>query len=284
MEIDEHDFSVKADGDKTTFERKSKMETRALVFDQEKCVGCKICFEVCPFDAISIGATGATSTRVIDQPTIVIDPEKCLLCGICVGTCLFDALDMLLDGTSIKDSGDILNYAGSFEFDETKCTFKDEETKSLCKDCEEACPTDAIKCKITGEEDNAKNTIDFEKRLCIYCKVCEKACEKEAIKVEKVFEGEISLDQDTCQGCGLCIEICPSNALTFPRPEIGEVLEKIAVDDDTCIYCEACINVCPVDVIKVKRSKIKYEKGQDQAWSNTWKEAFKKLAEEGVER
>ncbi len=46
MEIDELDFSVKIDGDKTLFERKSKMETRTLVFDQEKCVGCKICFEV----------------------------------------------------------------------------------------------------------------------------------------------------------------------------------------------------------------------------------------------
>ena len=284
MEIDELDFKVKVDGNKTTFERKSKMETRTLVFDQEKCVGCKICFQACPFDAITLGATGATSTRIIEQPTIVIDPEKCLLCGICVGACLFDALDMVLDGESIKDTGDILSYAGKFEFDKTKCAFKDEEAKTLCSDCEVACPTDAIKCKITGTGKNAKNTLDFEKRLCIYCKVCEKACPTDAIKVEKVFKGEISLDQDRCQGCGLCIEICPSNTLSFPRAKVGETLEKITVDDETCIYCEACVNVCPVDAIIVKRNEIQYEKEPERAWTNTWKDAFKKLVEEGVEK
>lgn len=72
--------------------------------------------------------------------------------------------------------------------------------------------------------------------------------------------------------------------MTFPRPEVGETLEKIAVDDDTCIYCEACVNVCPVDAIIVKRNKIRYEEGQDRAWSSTWKDAFKKLVTEGVER
>ncbi|MFQ6137380.1 MAG: 4Fe-4S binding protein [Candidatus Hydrothermarchaeales archaeon] len=284
LEIDELDYSVKVDEGKTTFERKSQMETRSLIFDKEKCTGCQMCFTVCPFDAIEVGAAGAFARGVIDQPTIVIDPEKCLLCGICVGACLFDALDMMIGGTSIKDSGDCLRFAGIFDFDEEKCTFKDKEAKTLCIDCEEACPTDAIKCKIVGEGKNARNTLDFDERLCIYCKVCERACDEDAIKVEKVFDGEIAVDLDKCQGCGLCVEVCPSEAIVFPKPEVGETADKLVIDDEICIYCDACVNVCPVDAIEVKRKRVKYRKDIERAWTKVWKDAFNKLADEGVEK
>lgn len=41
-----------------------------------------------------------------------------------------------------------------------------------------------------------------------------------------------------CQGCGLCVSICPSRALS---PENRQVLWRA----DLCLDCERCIQICP---------------------------------------
>ena len=56
--------------------------------DYEKCVGCKKCFPVCIYGAISNDGK---------QP--VIDPEKCVKCYTCIEACPFDAIqEVEIDG------------------------------------------------------------------------------------------------------------------------------------------------------------------------------------------
>lgn len=50
--------------------------TKELLFDQEKCVGCKACAEACPNQAISICDGKAVTDRI-----------KCTACGACVDYC-----------------------------------------------------------------------------------------------------------------------------------------------------------------------------------------------------
>lgn len=57
--------------------KKQKMYTK------KKCIGCRICVEVCPANALSLATQG-----------IVTDYEKCTLCGKCVEECPTKAMEM----------------------------------------------------------------------------------------------------------------------------------------------------------------------------------------------
>lgn len=60
---------------------------------EEKCVGCKLCQKVCPFNAISmVEQTVKTEGKTKKRLLAVIDMAKCNLCGACVEPCKFDAI------------------------------------------------------------------------------------------------------------------------------------------------------------------------------------------------
>jgi ferredoxin len=49
--------------------------------DPDACVGCEVCVEACPVEAISM----------VDGKA-VIDPDKCTECGTCIGECPQEAI------------------------------------------------------------------------------------------------------------------------------------------------------------------------------------------------
>jgi Fe-S-cluster-containing hydrogenase component 2 len=52
------------------------------------------------------------------------------------------------------------------------------------------------------------------------------------------------VNQETCNGCGDCVDACPLDAI--------EVQDgKANVDEDTCGDCGACVDVCPTESITV---------------------------------
>ncbi|MEW6684921.1 MAG: DUF362 domain-containing protein [Candidatus Edwardsbacteria bacterium] len=54
-----------------------------------------------------------------------------------------------------------------------------------------------------------------------------------------------------CEGCGFCVQICPTSALSFLNsPKIPEFNYKL------CINCFCCAEVCPSQAIEQKRSRI----------------------------
>ncbi len=83
----------------------------------------------------------------------------------------------------------------------------------------------------------------------------------------KTFEGELNIDQEKCQSCGACVDICPANVLSFPASsKPGKQPEKVMSDENYCIYCGACDSVCPVDAIEVKRTGIKHTPTKSKSW------------------
>lgn len=50
-----------------------------LIYDEEKCIGCNACAEICQCDIILQSGKG--------KPPIVMFPEECIYCGACVWVC-----------------------------------------------------------------------------------------------------------------------------------------------------------------------------------------------------
>ncbi len=53
------------------------------------------------------------------------------------------------------------------------------------------------------------------------------------------------VDEDLCYGCGACIGLCPTNALSMKGL-------LALVEQSQCTYCELCIPSCPVDALLIE--------------------------------
>lgn len=121
--------------------------------------------------------------------------------------------------------------------------------------------------------DNVKNNVGF---ICHCCKCC---CTGLAaynkyggqnIIVTSTFIN--SIDDDKCNGCGVCAKICPVNAITMqpetdpksgistslPRKYSGQVeikKQKPVIDESRCLGCGVCGLKCPKGAAKLVKRK-----------------------------
>ena len=47
-----------------------------------------------------------------------------------------------------------------------------------------------------------------------------------------------------CNGCKMCADICPKNAIFFQRDSLTG-FDYPAIDDDLCVHCNKCDSICP---------------------------------------
>ena len=51
----------------------------------------------------------------------------------------------------------------------------------------------------------------------------------------------VKIDNDKCTGCGICVDLCPVNAIKIENDK--------AVVSDECVECSACVDECPNEAI-----------------------------------
>jgi len=224
----------------------------SLIFDREKCVGCTLCKDICPREAITLKPSpkkeGETNHHIVD-----VDQQKCDYCGMCEAICPFGAVTHLTNGErliAVVKSESFPTLLREVTVDMVKC-------KTNCTDCADACPLEIITV------DTKKPDVEIDKELCPTCMWCQVACPTGAIHVCKAFNGGIKINREKCpEGCVACADVCPVNAL-----RVGED-GKVYVEDMYCIYCGTCIPVCPKpEALTVYRTSIRHTPVKSGAWN-----------------
>ena len=75
------------------------------------------------------------------------------------------------------------------------------------------------------EEEDAAVGVDVDLKKCTGCKECEEACPEDAIVIFKVNGRVASLViKDKCTLCESCVSVCPEEAITvtYPKPKKKE--------------------------------------------------------------
>jgi len=158
------------------------------IIDEEKCVMCGKCIEICPKSIIS---------RKPSSKEVVVEcsskdfgktvKEKCSVgcigCGLCQKACLFGAIEF--ENKIAK-----INYEKCVE----------------CMVCVRKCPTKVIKGDVSK-----KQKVIIDQELCVGCTLCKKQCKFDAIQGE--LKEKHNVDESKCVGCHLCVQKCPKKAI-----------------------------------------------------------------------
>lgn len=122
----------------------------------------------------------------------------CNRCGLCKESCPEGIIKMFSLSQGAKLAG-----TPYIDPNESPCTF--------CKKCIEVCPTNALQTEDSASIGYARlneNTcLTFKDVMCDYCVY---SCpEKDAIKL---VNGKPVITRENCNGCGLCVSNCISDA------------------------------------------------------------------------
>ena len=79
------------------------------------------------------------------------------------------------------------------------------------------------------------------------------------LKVERRFLTKnylLRLNKNLCNGCGVCFQVCPHEAIIELPPTLfeGHLIEKPAIDIDesACVMCGECAVLCPLNALSME--------------------------------
>ncbi len=69
------------------------------------------------------------------------------------------------------------------------------------------------------------------------------------------FRGAITVNEERCKGCNLCVAACPTGVLALQAREVNNRGYHYAymANAEACIACMSCALVCPDACIEVYR-------------------------------
>jgi ferredoxin-type protein NapF len=128
-------------------------------------------------------------------------------------------------------------------------TFTNDCTR--CGQCVEVCETNII---IKG--DGGFPSVDFTKGECTFCEKCSDVCPESLFDLDVVptWRHKVTMSDDCLATksveCRSCAELCEPMAITF-QLTIGNVAQP-KLDKDKCTGCGACVAICPTSAISMK--------------------------------
>ncbi|HEX3020285.1 MAG TPA: RnfABCDGE type electron transport complex subunit B [Chitinispirillaceae bacterium] len=187
---------------------------------QNGCLGLGTCLRACPFNAIRINGNGVAE----------VDFEKCTGCGKCVRSCPRNIISMIprvhkifLACSNRERGAKVKKYCS------VGCT--------ACTLCVKATPSGAINME------NNLPVLDYTKdeNFITAAHKCPSDCFTDLVKIRS----KANIDTK-CDGCGLCVTVCPVTGVIAGEKGLRHVIDK-----ERCIGCGICLNICPPHAISL---------------------------------
>ena len=74
--------------------------------------------------------------------------------------------------------------------------------------------------------------------------------------------GKYFIDNESCIGCGICVDVCPQSAITSSFTSSDE--EIFVIDAKLCDGCGLAKDICPADAIIVVSEKEKEQEKEEK--------------------
>lgn len=234
-------------------------EKREIKHNNDNCVGCGICSDICPTSSLTLGPVLPIARGIVEMDYIRMDEHKCVLCGLCSFACPFNAMEFKINDINAKSRVDYPKWTHGTNISQDECIF--------CGKCELYCPRDAILVK--RELPKLKDLVVGEQRKevdkCVTCHICEEMCPSSAITIKTESDSgkgqfqveDIEIDPEKCMYCKICQRVCPTNALAIicttcmDHEQITNtsITGNVILNNEKCINCSWCENICPTDAI-----------------------------------
>ena len=67
--------------------------------------------------------------------------------------------------------------------------------------------------------------------------------------------GKVTINQDGCKGCGLCVIACPKKILMISKTKLNiKGYHPVEMTDEaSCTACASCARMCPDVVLEVEK-------------------------------
>jgi len=256
--------SKKESGSRLVVTQSLWVDSMTLTLDREVCIGCDLCRQVCPKEAVALSLTRGDHEF---STTPDIDEQKCSMCGLCVAFCPVNAVRLVTRNTwkgtesevsPILDVGGVPHFSKGMELDASLCP-------PGCDLCANACPRQALL--------RSEGGVTLDRERCLSCAHCEAVCPVPgAAKVTRLFDGAVEVDVDGCpEGCELCLTACPTRCYTALSTK------GVEVDPRHCICCGACLVACPHGAIDLTRLRLHCA---GDGFSAVWSRAVDRLLSE----
>lgn len=187
---------------------------RKYVIDDYLCIRCKKCMKACKVDSI-----------MEEDNRMVIDQSKCISCGECLKTCPVKGAIKGIFIDHIEEQKQIINLVVNTL--ESRIEEEEEKIKKLE-------PGKVLRIDLPAAElrERARQIIPNEELIQ---DILEKITDRLKMRI-------ITWDKDKCNNCRLCVNECPSGAITYNTEE------GVQRNPDKCLKCSICYQTCPFGV------------------------------------